>query len=215
MELKVAICESGKQFFWCVRDALQYKPFALAYGYAKSRSEAEEKMWFHAGLQARLNATSAPNEESDARTARWIKKQVWHEKEFSGDTGEAVYTDWCSIDGSWSSESWTVVKKTAKRIFVKRGKTDQVCSLDRHKLESERHASSLEQWFYTEPYEVRNAAVIAEVERRQEEFVRKRQEVVRSATPEEIQMAIRVNVPELNLADRIEILRSARREQAE
>lgn len=206
MDIEVAICEAGKRFFWCVRSVFECEP--LAYGYADTRIEAEEKMWAHAGIQARLHSTTVPSDESEARIARWLKKELWRERELR-DTGEVVYTDYCSdFDASCSSSTWSVVKKTAKRVFVRSRTSSTVYALDREKLESEGWAKSKGEWFYTEPWEARHAEEIAEAQRRCEEREQKRQELLDSVTPDELKKIEEVfDGLKVDLADKIELFR--------
>ena len=173
--LQVAICEAGRRFFWTVQFEWEAP---LAYGYADSRDDAEDQMWTHAIMQARLHDLPVPASESDAQAAEYGRRLVRIQE--LGDTGEFVYPEYSSVP-------CPIRKMTAKRVYVEKG--DKIYSLDRLELESMGVASSNGIRFYSEDGERQRQEQIEQDEIRKAltrlEEKRAYKALVASITPEE------------------------------
>jgi len=105
-----------------------------------------------------------------------------------------LYTDWQSdFTSECGSTPHPVVKKTAKRVFVKRP-AGRLLALDRGVLEAEGRAWShpARDFFYTQPYEVRHADQIAEERRFAGEREGRRIDEMASFTEAELRAAAEV-----------------------
>lgn len=202
-KIYVDVCDAGKRFLWCVTE--DWDSYPLAHGYCETLEEAEEKMWSIGTILAKGRKIDDYRTWQDrfpfykhGRLARNAKRAVWKRDNIKP-SGEYLYaTESMESDYDGCSrlrhEQFEIVKKTAKKVFVKHDDYCDLVVLDRQRLElcGNDYSRRTRKTYCTLPYEIRCADEIAEEKRRTEELAAELQAKRNAVTDDDLVKVLQI-----------------------